>query len=523
MSRRFPTLRRDWLWIALFGLLVQGFWAVRLHNPTYMDAYYYTISGQALAAGQGFKLPVVWQFLDNPITLPAPSHTYWMPLPALLAASGYLFSHSFRAAQFPFWLLSGLLPLLSYAISWQLSGERWQAWTAALLTAAGGYYAAYLSQPTTFAPFAWAGGLGLLLMASAPSQKGWFIAGILAGLAHLTRADGFLFLLVGVLLLLHEQWQMRDEKWTVLMTHLSSLIPNLSLLILGYLLIMTPWFWHNIQVIGRPLPTAGTQTIFLANYDDLFAYGRSFTLEHYLAWGWGNILGSKLEALWLTIQTFIAVSGLVFLSPLILMAWIGLSRRQAGRQLLRPLSWYVAVLLAVMVLLFTLPAGRGSALHSSAAIWPWMMPLAAAGLGLTVDWLAKRLPHWQPARAKRMFAGMFVGVVFLVSLVVSRPQPLRGQEGAMLAAIGASLPSGARVMAGNPPMFYYHAGIPAISVPNEPPEVVVAVARQFQLTHLILDKDRPHPMNGIYEGSENNPHIIPLEKVGDFAIYRFDY
>jgi hypothetical protein len=32
---------------------------------------------------------------------------------------------TFRAAQIPFVLMGGLLPLLAFAVSWQLAGLRW--------------------------------------------------------------------------------------------------------------------------------------------------------------------------------------------------------------------------------------------------------------------------------------------------------------------------------------------------------------------------------------------------------------
>ena len=215
--------RIDWLGIALIGLLVQAFWALRLTHPSYMDAYYYTTNGQRLADGFGFTEEIIWQFLDEPAGTPTPSHTYWMPFPSLLAALGYQTSNSFRGAQWPFWLLAGLLPLLALAISQQLSGERWQAWVAAMFTAAGGFYAHWFSQPSTFAPFAWAGGLGLYALAQG-SRSGerkaegqrrwiwWLLAGIMAGVAHLTRADGVLVMLVGVWVIILEIGRLEDWK-----------------------------------------------------------------------------------------------------------------------------------------------------------------------------------------------------------------------------------------------------------------------------------------------------------------------
>ena len=117
-----PKIWRDLLWLTAVVLLIQAFWASRLTHPSYFDAYYYTTNGQRLADGYGFTEEIIWQYLDDPAGLPTPSLTYWMPLPAIIAAIGYSVNDSFRAAQFPFWLMAGLLPLMSYFISWRLSG-----------------------------------------------------------------------------------------------------------------------------------------------------------------------------------------------------------------------------------------------------------------------------------------------------------------------------------------------------------------------------------------------------------------
>ena len=108
-----------------------------------MDSYYYTTNGERLVSGHGFTEIIVWQFLDDPTGLPTPSHTYWMPLPSILAAAGNSLRDGFSGSQLFFWLLGGLLPLLAYAISWQLSNQRWQAWVAALFVAVGGFYATF--------------------------------------------------------------------------------------------------------------------------------------------------------------------------------------------------------------------------------------------------------------------------------------------------------------------------------------------------------------------------------------------
>ena len=512
--------KTDWLSVALIGLLVQAFWAVQLTHPSYMDAYYYATNGQRLADGFGFTEEVIWQFLDAPTGVPTPSHTYWMPLPSLLAAVGYGTADSFRGAQWPFWLLAGLLPLLAFAISQQLSGERWQAWVAALFTAAGGFYAYWFSQPSTFAPFAWAGGLGLYALAqgSMGTQlhlRGgrrwvwWLVAGAMAGMAHLTRADGVLLLLVGIWVIVLEigNWRLATGK----------LIPSLhslSLLIIGYLLVMGGWFIHNWWVLGRPLPTVGTQTIFLRGYDDLFAYGRSFDWQYFLDWGWSNILQSKLDGVSVGLQTFIAVSGLIFLVPFAVWAWWWLGRGEK-RVWLRPFTWYTLALYGVMSLIFTLPGSRGGLFHSSAAIWPWMMALAAAGIGLAVDWFAVRLPHWQPERAKRLFSIIFVVIAFILSFFVGISRADTDQLPQIYEAIGRQLPPDAVVMVGDAPSFYYHTGLTAVSIPNEPIDVLLKAAAQYDVTFLVLDANHPKPLTHIYEGAEerlNLPNIALVEQ-----------
>ena len=525
--RKFLRERPDWLWLALLGLTLQAAWAWRLPHPSYFDAYYYASNGQRLAEGYGFTEQIIWQFLDDPQGLPTPSHTYWMPLPSLLAAVGYTLWPSFRGMQFPFWLLAGLLPLLAYGISWRLSGTRWQAVTAALFTASGGFYNTFWSQPSTFAPIAWLGGGCLWALGTAVSdnkRRYWLLAGLLAGLAHLTRADGVLFLLVGVWVWLLGWWQKRarrqgDDGNSAASGDSQSPISNLQSpisLLLGYLLIMSPWFWHNWQVLGRPLPTSGTQTMFLTTYDDLFAYGRSFTLSSYLAWGWHNILWSKLVALGEAGQLFGAVACLIFLTPLVIWGWWRLAKRPFSQ----PFTWYTLTLFAVMVLLFTFPAGRGSLLHSSAAMWPWLMALAAAGLGFAVDWRTMRWPHPNPEQMKRVYAGLFVAVALVMTTVIGWLRTPERDYVVLFEQVAAMVPETAVVMVGNAPGFYYHTGLSAITIPNEPPDVLLAVAQRYGVTHLLLDKDTPLPLRDLYQGDTAGGFelLVSLETVNLYSL-----
>lgn len=508
-----PAPRSDWLWLALIGLLVQGFWAVQLDYPSYTDAYYYATNGQRLAQGQGFTEQIIWLYLDDPAGLPTPSHTYWMPLTSLLAAAGYWLHDSFRGAQFFFWLLAGLLPLLTAMIVVWLGGRRWQVWLAGLLTAAGGFYAHFLSQPSTFAPFAWAGGGCLLALAMATEKRDplsvrwrwWLLAGILAGLAHLTRADGLLLLAVGGLV------------WLVGWRSHSPL--SLVGLLAGYGLVMGGWLLRNGLVLGTPLPTSGSQTIFLTSYADIFAYGRSFDLAHLLAWGWPEIVRSRLAGLSVALQTFMAVSCYIVLTPFVLWGW-GQRARQNWCQL-APMSLYALALLLVMSLLFTLPGSNGGLFHSSAALWPWFMALAAVGLDRAVEWLALRRPRWRADEARRVYAAIFVVAAFGLSLLVGLPSGsgVVVEEATVYGEIKSLLPETAVVFAGDAPAFHYHTGLPALSAPNEPPVVLRQMAQRYGATHLLLDSSPPPALAALYAGEIAVVSIHLIAEVDGLRLY----
>jgi hypothetical protein len=519
LQARPKVARIDLILVVIIGLLVQAGWAALVRQPTYMDAYYYTTNGQRLAGGYGFSERIIWQFLDDPAGLPAPSHTYWMPLASMLAAAGYLIRDDFRGAQSLFWLLASLTPLLAYGISWLLTGQRWQAWVAALFTACGGYYAAFMVQPSTFAPFALAGGLAILATGLAPSRRRWWaIAGLAAGLAHLARADGLLLLLVALLIWFVNGLQRRKNEERGRGAWLGELL----LLLGGYLLVMGGWFWRNWLVLGRPLPTAGGQSLFLTTYDDLFAYGRHFSLGTLMDWGLKNVLASRMSGLAAAVQTLVAVPGLMFLLPFVIAGLAALYRRPATRALLRPLVFYAAALFASGSLLFTFPGIRGSLFHSSAALWPWFMALAAAGIGAAVDWTARRLPHWQPERAKRLFSAMFIVVALGLSIFVSLYRLAPDVDPEEYRRIGRSLPPSAVVMIGDAPALNYYTGLAAVSVPNESPDVLLQAADRYGVDYLVLNQNRPRPLNDLYLGRQEDPRLRLVDSFDDVRVYEIE-
>jgi hypothetical protein len=453
-----------------------------------------------------------------------------MPLPTILAWAGLkLFGESYRAAQAPFVFVSALLPLVSFWTALQVSGQRRHAWLAGLLTVFSGFYVLYWGHTDNFAPFALAGSLSLVAMwraglgarGAGPGLRagGWTLAaGILAGLAHLSRADGPLLLIaIGLVWLqsLVSNLQSPNRKEIgdrrVEMRHV-------GLLLLGYGLVMLPWFVRNWAVVGRPLPTVGAQTMWLTAYDDLFSYGRELSLQTYLAWGWENILGSKLSALWLNAQSVLAVFCMVFLAPLALIGWWRIRRHP----LFQLATWYGALLLVAMTFVFTFPGPRGGLFHSGGALLPFVFTAAAVGLDAAVEWAAVRRRGWDARLAKGAFGVGLVGLAVLVSgflayqaLVVGARWREPGGYSDLAAWLAARNQQGEVIMVGDPPGYWYYGQGSSIVVPNEPLETVLSVADRYGARYLVLDGNRPRPLAAVYDGQQTHTRLGPVETLSN--------
>jgi len=525
---------RDYVLLFLLALLIRLLTALPIHQPGYMDAAYNYDIALNLVRGQGFAEPFLWNYLDDPAGLPHPSHLYWMPLPTLLAWVGLvILGESYRSAQIPFAIVSALLPLVSYWVAVQATGRRRHGWLAGLLTIFSGFYVPFWSHTDNFAPFALVGSLSLIAAWQAGRAResgtgavGWALAaGALIGLAHLSRADGLLLLMaIGLVWVQSLVSNLRSRRmgqaggWRLEVRDLLSVI-------IGYALVMSPWFIRNWVLIGAPLPSAGAQTIWLTTYDDLFSYGRELSSQTYLAWGWANILRSKLDALWLNTQTVVAVLYMVFLVPLVPIGWWRLRRHP----LFQLAAYYAILLFLAMTFVFTFPGPRGGLFHSGSALLPFIFTTASLGLDIVIEWVAARRRRWDARLAKQVFGAGLVGMALLVSgfvyyqkvVIQTRQQGSGAPYRHLVEWLHTEGQSDAIVMVGDPPAYWYHGGGPSIVVPNEPVETLLTVADLYSARYLVLDHNCPRPLASFYEGTESHPRLRLIEELpGDVRVYR---
>ena len=523
MSEKTNTagLPRTWSDIAILlavTLAVRLLTAWPLHVPGYMDAYYYYVGAARIAGGHGLTEPFIWNYLSEPLGLPMPAFGYWMPLTSFLVVPFFaLFGESFRAAQIPFILLSSALTITAYRVSCRLSPNRRRALLAGLLVALSPFYVKFMVTTSSAIPFAVAGSLALLAMvrAAREGRAGWYaLAGALAGVCHLTRADAPLLFAVLVVLAL---WP--GDEASPWQSRLPAILRGLAATALAYLLVMAPWFWRNLHSTGSLLGGAGLQSIFLRDYDDLFSYGRAIDWASFRAWGWPAILQSRLDAAGANLVTVLGVFLSFFLAPFAaLEMW---ARRREG--LTRAAFWYLLFLYGAMTFLFPFPGRRGSLLHSGAALLPLLLPLAVHGLDRTIEWIAARRESWDAPGASRVFGAGVVALSLLLSAILYAQALIDSPDGApswntqyagyrelgdWLDAHG--VPADAPIMIVDPPAFSYYTGRYAVVIPNEPPTVVVDVCERFGVPYLLLEKNRPDPLDGLYAGIETEAGITPV-------------
>lgn len=518
--------------------------------PGYMDADYYYAGGLQIASGAGLSEPFLWNYLADPAGLPHPSHAYWMPLASFLAALGMKLSGqvSFWAGRAGFLILAAAIPGLTAALAYSLTRRKNQATLAGLLALFPAFYLPFLTTTDTFAIYMALGVVWFLVVnptlhihRSAFKVQRWFALGFLAGLMHLARADGILWLCLSLLAAVwhHFSPPAAPEQFgspgspvevpgsrVVRVKHaaLSGL-----LVLLGYLLLMAPWMARNWITFGSLLSAGGTRTLWLTHYDELFAYPASLlTPAHWWSSGLPAILQARLWSVGQDLQTTLAVQGLIFMAPLIL---LGLWRMRNDRRVkLALLAWLLTFL--VMAVIFPYPGARGGFFHSGAALQPMWWAMAPVGLEAFLHW-GERRRGWQPALAGRIFqAGLLaLAALLTVFIVVTRvigPDPAqpawRASTARYLRLEEALQNAGARpgqvVLVNNPPGYFVANRRPAIYTPFGDEQTLLAAASRYQAAYLLLEYDHAAGLDALYADPAGHPGLDYLTTIEKTHIFR---
>ncbi|PJF27163.1 MAG: hypothetical protein CUN53_05080 [Phototrophicales bacterium] len=493
---------------AAFTLIGAGIIVRLVGAPNYPDAYYHFNAAARLASGNGLTDTHLWTYIGAPESgVLYPSHLYWMPLSSLIAAFGMALSGvpgSHAAAQLLFIPMLAGVAGIGFGLGWQLGKSPRHAWTAGLIALFSGYFVRFWGAMDTFTPFALVGALSLLLAGrvTAGDSRWWItlMAGVFAGLGHLTRADGVLLLLTAGFVWLVSRQPVR----------------LIGLLILGYLIVMMPWFARNLAEIGSPLPLGGTMTMWIREYNELFSFPPTASPADLFADGLATFAATRWEAFVSNLGTFVAVEGMIAMTPLMLVAlW-----RRRRDPFLRPFWLYALGLHAAMTIVFPLPGYRGGLFHSAAALVPWWAALGVLGVDDAVDWMAKRR-RWRPQTAKGVFSAALVGLALMLSVLFGSAGrvPADAPTPAFYTALDAILPPDARLMINDPAGLYYHTGRGGVVLPNSPPDVIPEIAARYHIDYLVLESPEavPAPLMTLFDTTPD--YLIPIPFDGGARVY----
>ncbi len=523
--------RKSWdpLAVFLLAVVVRTLVALPQQQPHYFDAYYYYDVAENLYLGRGFVVDFIWNYLDSPTEVTHVSNLYWTPLSSIIAWGSFsVFGPSYRAAQIPFILLSSVPPVLAYFVSYHVWRKREHAWLTAILTTFAPFYLKYWASPDNFAPFAVTAGLSLVtmyLLERKRQRRYALFTGLLIGISHLSRADGVLLWVAfaAVLTIAFLYSGLTSSRGTDTLAGsspritLTACVQWLFLAVIGYLVVMMPWFYRNWRLISAPLSSAGTKTIFLRSYADLFSYSGELTWRSYLEWGWPSILRSKATA---ALHNLAVLGGALqfHLAP---MAVVGLWQARRQREYV-PVYAYAATLYAAMTLVFTFPSTHASMLHSTGALLPFLFAAAVPGIDAAVGWVAVRRRTWHPRTAQRVFRVGLTAVVVIITLFDYSQavflsldplgfQPFWNRANTGYVAVAAWLEENASadtlVMVVDPPAYYYFTHRRAIVIPNEDVPGIVEVANRYDAEYLILEQDHVASLDALY-GGERSPSLL---------------
>ena len=462
-------------------------------QPGFTDAYYYVDVARRLAHGQGLTADFIWNFLEAPgfEALPVPSHRFWMPLATVVQAAGIAALEpvlgTFRSAQAAIIAVAAFVPAAAYIAARSVGASARAALAAAALAGLGGF---------TFAPawvtldsFAIAALVGTFFFvafarAAVGDVRAGAIAGALAGLLFLARAEGALF---GVALL-------------ALIVRRSSRGAGIAGTAIA-LLIGLGWLVRGLALPGSPA-IALVKGVFLARYEDFFALTPSGTAD--LA----TLIGVRLSALLSDLVVVLAALVLFLAVPLAL----GL---RAGWRLPAVRAFAALALLIYVAegVVWPLHATRGSYFHSLAAFYPFAMALVALG-GET--WLGGL-----ELTSRRLIAFGTVAAVTILAVfgLTNWDASFNESYRARVAALDA-IPPGP-FLAIDAAAWRWISDRSVLIAPADGPDAAACVAVRYRAQSLVLEPAHFSAYQSLYDGT-GSPWFGQRAERGGIRVYSLD-
>ncbi|MFN8629630.1 MAG: glycosyltransferase family 39 protein [Chloroflexota bacterium] len=502
-------------------------------DPAYPDSFYYVNVARQLAAGHGFTTDVLWIFAEvggkipaNP-TLPIPSNAHWMPLASLVQVPFiWVLGPTALASALPFAISGAFAAPLAWKIGTDAGAPRYVALGAGLLTAFPGLSWVYMAQPDNFSLYQplVAASLWMAARGVRGSQRSFVLAGLLAGLAMLSRNDGVLVLGVLGLAFLWDRWRTRrsfgGDPPRPARIKLATALGAVAV----FALCVAPWFARQLAVFGSLSPsTASGKVLFIRDIGEWNSITTPANLDHLLGMGLGPLLISRIGGLVAAAFIFSVLVGvLVLIPPMLVGAW---NRRRDSW--FGPYLAYAIVLFLFSGIVSAVHVPGGTFIHSAVALAPHGYVLALWGIVVAIGWLAKRRPSWNAGQAGRIFVSAAVGFGILAAVAGSvSVHASWAAKAAKMQAVAAALdtagaPMDDRLMSIDASGYRYWTGRGGVVLVNDPLETVLQVAEAYHTRWLILERDDTVPAAAQILIDGNRPAWVgpPVLARDDVSVY----
>ncbi len=490
--------QKDFYLLFILALILLSINFVFQKNPGYMDAEYYYLGGKQLSEGQT-SLNVIWNFLDNPSDFPHPLFSYWLPLASIVSAfSMDIFGPTFTGSRIIFWILAASLAPLAYFVSFRISQNRFVSIIAGSFAIFNGYMFKFLTIPETIVPGIVFGGLLLLMLGLLFDDENskiysFILIGLFAGFLYLNRADGIVYFLIAIACFSMYIIRKKDKRQ-------NKKIIAKTIIFLGiFLTIIAGLFIYNKTQFGSFLSPATSKAIWIATYDDTFAYpAANLTPQYFIENGLSLRFNQIIEAFKQNSSSLLGVQLMIFGLPLFI---IGL-KRNFHKTLIRIAIMHLSMVFLIMTIIFPLAGARGGFLHSSAGNQIFVWYLMADGLQGFIEWGIKKR-NWKLVRSQRMFgyavvlfAFLLTGIVYYKD-VIGKSFPYKwNAEYAEYKNIEDVISDYALektdvVMINNPIGYYYKTGRSSVVIPNSTPDDLLELWKKLDVKFLVIDENLP--------------------------------
>lgn len=457
--------------------------------PGHADPAFSFGVAQNIHAGRGQTIDYIWQFLVPAGQLNHYAFDYWLPLPSQLMALALRYGRGLPAALDMNIAMVVLMAAGSYLLARAHSELPWVPAVAAVVVQLQPVVSTYALQAESAVYFA---GFAIPAVAAAAYARrypaGWVVAGGFAALAAMCRSEGLLLCLVlGVAAL---AWTERS-RWFV----------RVGLLLLGYLPVSAPFLAANLSHFGSPMPPAAAAFPFITQYEDLFSLHVHRSLHGLLGTGLHDFVHVRAAAFNAQASAaFQALSPLIAVLCLMLAGWTVFAVRTGPRSgagdrwaLLRG-AWFVPIAFGVLVfcvdaLVAPVVSGAGATTKVMVAGVPLIVVPVVVGLA----------GSWLPGRVTAVICAALIVLPLITlgsdsNLVVRRNNMVGDTALAVLPALTAEqacLNTPLVLMTRNPWEYNQATGYPTVQIPNGSLAEILAIARKYRVTDLLLPTNRP--------------------------------